>query len=126
MKIKVALIVQGIISVVFGLGFLFMPVQMMQPYNPGQELTELFYFQNRAYGIAILSFAVLCWMGLKITDKYAKRVLAFTIATLALLSGIVFIYGSASGLLSTIGWSQVVVEFIMAGLAISSLFRAEP
>ena len=126
MKIKVALIVQGIISVVFGLGFIIMPAQTMGPFSPGQELSAVFYFLTRGYGIAILSFAVLCWMGLKITEKYAKRVLAFTIATLALLSGILFIYGTASGLLSTIGWSQVAVEFIVAGLAISSLFRTEP
>ena len=126
MKVKVGLIVQGVLAVVFGLGFIIMPAQTMGPFSPGQELPEVFYFLTRGYGIIVLSVAVLCWMGLKITEKYAKRVLAAAISTWAFLNGILFIYGTASGIVSAFGWSQVAIEFIVAGLFISSLFRAEP
>ena len=126
MKIKVALIVQGIVSAVFGLGFIFMPAQTMGPFNPGQEMSEVFYFLTRGYGIVILSIAVICWMGLKITEKYAKRVLAVGIGSWALLNGVLFIYGTASGIVGAFGWSQVGLEFVLAGLFISSLFKAEP
>jgi len=126
MKIKVALIVQGIVSAVFGLGFIFMPAQTMGPFNPGQEMTEVFYFLTRGYGIVILSIAVICWMGLKITEKYAKQVLAVGIGSWALLNGVLFIYGTASGIVGAFGWSQVGLEFVLAGLFISSLFKAEP
>ena len=60
MKIKVALIVQGIISVVFGLGFIIMPAQTMGPFSPGQELSAVFYFLTRGYGIIVLSIAGVC------------------------------------------------------------------
>lgn len=126
MKIKVALIVQGIVSAVFGLGFIFMPAQTMGPFNPGREMSEVFYFLTRGYGIVILSIAVICWMGLKITEKYAKRVLAVGIGSWALLNGVLFIYGTASGIVGAFGWSQVGLEFVLAGLFISSLFKAEP
>jgi hypothetical protein len=65
-------------------------------------------------------------MGLKITEKYAKRVLAIGIGAWALLNGVLFIYGTASGIVSAFGWSQVGIEFVLAGLFISSLFRTEP
>lgn len=126
MKIKVALIAQGIVSGVFGLGFIFLPVQAMGPFGPTEQMTEVFYFLTRGYGILVLSISVLCWMGLKITEKYAKRVLAVGIGTWALLNGILFIYGIASGIVSSFSWTQVGLELILAGLFISTFFNPEP
>jgi hypothetical protein len=126
MKIKVALIVQGIVSAIFGLGFLFMPAQAMGPFHAGREVTELFHFLTRGYGIIVLSVVAMCWIGLKVTEKYAKRMLAIGIGAWGLLTAVLFIYGIAAGIISTAGWMIVGIEFVLAGLFISSLFRTEP
>ena len=126
MKVKVALIVQGIVSGLFGLAFLLMPAQAMGPFHAGREVTAVFHFLTRGYGIVVLSVVAICWMGLKITEKYAKRVLAIGIGAWGFFTAVLFIYGIAVGLISQAGWIIVGVELVLAGLFASTLFRKEP
>jgi hypothetical protein len=126
MKTKVVFVIQGILASLFGLSFVIFPEFAMAPFLGDRTVSASFFFLSRVYGAVIIGVAILCWAGLRITDVYAKRVIAAAIGTWALINGILFIFGTLGGAITSLGWSQVVLGFVLAALFGATFLTKQP
>lgn len=127
MKMKVVLVIQGILATFFGLSFLIVPEIGMQPFLVGGAGgSAVLYFLTRGFGASVIMIAVVSWAGLRLTDRYAKRIIAAAFGIWTLLNVVLFIHATASGIVPAFGWSQVGINSVMFLLYASTFFRSEP
>jgi ABC-type transport system involved in multi-copper enzyme maturation permease subunit len=106
--------VASIVAFVFGLGFIFMPVQLTSFY--AVTLNEGGAFIGQLFGAALLGFGVLNWFGRHFSDEQAQQGLAnaniagdgvgFIFALLAQLNG--------NAGVNALGWSTVLIYLLLA------------
>lgn len=127
MKMNVVLVIQGVLATLFGLAFLVVPRMGMQPFLfGGEEASATYYFLTRCFGASVIVVAVLSWAGLRLTDRYAKRIIAAAFGIWTLLTGLLFIFATASEIVTAFGWSQVGINFVLFVLYVSTIFRSDP
>jgi hypothetical protein len=64
--------------------------------------------------------------GVRLTDRYAKRIIAVAFGTWTLATGVLFVYATTTSIVSGFGWSQVGINFALFALHVSTFFRTEP
>ena len=104
----------AVVSIIFALGFIFMPAQLTGYYNV--TLNEGGVFIAQLFGAALLGFGVLNWTGRQFSDVQAQQgvenaniagdAVGFIFALLAQLGGV----GGINGL----GWSTVLIYLLLA------------
>jgi hypothetical protein len=114
MTLRNLLTVGSIVSLVFGLGFLFAAEQLTSFYNV--KLAAGGVFVAQLYGAALIAFGVLNWLGRDVTDAKGRQALVlanlvgeglgFVISLLAQLAG--------AGGVNSLGWSTVAIFFLIA------------
>jgi hypothetical protein len=112
MKLKVAFIVQAIVALPFGIGFVAVPELLMGPYINGTLTTE-YLFLTRLYGSKALGLGLLALLGIWFTELRAKRGLAYGLGLFTLSHCALFIIGSAQGILTSLGWMQAAITGII-------------
>ena len=112
MKLGNFLVVATIVSAVFGVALLFAPGQLTALY--GVKLTPATEVIGRIAGSAILGFALVFW-GLR-NQSGAEALKAGMMAGLIVngLDALILLHATATGLLNTLGWAQVVVNGLLA------------
>ena len=103
-----------VVSLIFALGFIFMPAQLTGYYNV--TLNEGGVFIAQLFGAALLGFAALNWSGRDLSDKQAQQAVenaniagdtvGFIFALIAQLNGV--------GGINALGWSTVLVYLLLA------------
>lgn len=104
----------AVVSIIFALGFIFMPAQLTGYYNV--SLNEGGVFMAQLFGAALLGFAALNWSGRDFSETQAQQAVenanlagdtvGFIFALLAQLSG-------STGV-NALGWSTVLIYLLMA------------
>ena len=106
--------IASIAAFVFGLGFIFMPVQLTGYYNV--TLNEGGAFVGQLFGAALIGFGVLNWFGRHFSDDQAQQGLLN--ANIA-IDGIGFIFSLLAQLggvpgVNALGWSTVAIYLLLA------------
>jgi len=106
--------VASVVAFIFGLGFVFMPVQLTGFYNVSLNAGGALIGQ--LFGAALLGFGVLNWFGKDFSDGQAQQGLAnanlaidavgFFFALIAQLNG-------STGV-NALGWSTVLIYLLLA------------
>ena len=104
----VALIVEAI----FGLGFIFIPAKMLEPY--GVILNETATTFARLFGSAILCFPVLLWFARKSDNMDFKKAAVYTLLFYFLVSGILLAIAQTAGMMNALGWAIISLHVIFA------------
>jgi len=104
----------AVVSIVFALGFIFMPAQLTGFYNV--SLNDGGVFIAQLFGAALLGFAVLNWFGRDFDDKQAQQAVenaniagdavGFIFSLMAQLTGM--------GGVNALGWSTVLIYLLLA------------
>ncbi len=102
----VALIVEAI----FGLGFIFIPAKMLEPY--GVILNETATTFAQFFGSAILSFPILLWFARKSENMDFKKAAVYTLLFYFLVSGILLIIAQNAGMMNALGWAIISLHVI--------------
>jgi uncharacterized membrane protein len=110
------MVIYAVITVVFAIGFVLAPGQMLSIY--GVEPDAPSRLIGQFFGAVLISLALLTWLARGFGNSEARRAIV-----LALLAGetvglIVALMGQLNGVLNVLGWSAVAVYLFFAlGLA---------
>jgi hypothetical protein len=112
MKVSHFLVIATIVAAVFGIAFLAMPTQLVALY--GVKLTPATEVIGRIAGSVILGFAIVFWSIRNQSGAEAVKgaMLAGLIANG--LDALILLHATATGLLNTLGWAQVVINGLLA------------
>ena len=112
MRLSSFLILNAVIALVFGIGFVLVPGTMGTLYGmtPGPEVN----LAGQFFGVELIAVGLLCWLARDVSDSAAQRamILAFLIADVIGL--IVSIMGTLSGVFNAVGWSAVVIYLVLS------------
>ena len=102
----VALVVEGL----FGLGFIFIPGKMLEPY--GVILNDTATTFARLFGSAILSFPIFLWFARKSENIDFKKAAVYTLLFYFLVSGILLVIAQVVGMMNALGWAIISLHVI--------------
>ena len=112
MRLSIFLILNAVIALVFGIGFVLAPGTMGTLYGmtPGPEVN----LAGQFFGVELIAVGLLCWLARDVSDSAAQHamILAFLIADVIGL--IVSIMGTLSGVFNAVGWSAVVIYLVLS------------
>lgn len=112
MKFNHLLIIAAVITLVFGLGFVLLPEQLLSLY--GITLTAAGIFIARLFGAALIGYAVLNWLIKDTEDAGARRAIAITGSMHAAIGFVVFLIAQLGGVLNALGWFNVAIYLLLA------------
>jgi hypothetical protein len=123
MPIASLLLVAGILSLVFGLGFLLIPAALLPMY--GIDPLPATVVMSRFFGVALLNLGVALYLVREVRDAAVQRglVLAGVVGCSAGLA--VAVMGQLNGVVNAMGWSTVAIYGALL-LGYASALRARP
>jgi len=112
MKLNVFLMIATLVAAVFGLAFLIVPAELVALYGP--RLNPAGVVVGRIAGSTILAFAIVYW-GAR-NSKGAETLKAVLVAACISngLDALIMAHATWTGLVSTMGWGQVVINGLLA------------
>jgi hypothetical protein len=111
-KLSNLFILNAIVALVFGLGFLIIPTTVGDLY--GVELSEAGYYVSRLYGAIILGLAVISWFARNAEKSDARDAVVYGFLVSWILGLAVTIYGQVAGILNELGWFNLVLFLIFS------------
>jgi len=112
MKLSALMIVNSIVAVVFGIGFVLAPGQVTSLYSP--EVGPTLNYVAQLFGAALLAFAVLTWAARNTPDSEARRAILLALFVGDGVGFVVALIGQIGGVMSALGWSTVVIYLLLA------------
>jgi hypothetical protein len=112
MGLNTLLVINAVVSAVFGLGFVLVPGQVVSLY--GIEESAALMYTGQLFGAALIGFAVLSWFARNATESEARRaiVLAFLIGDA--VGFFVSLIGQVGEVVNALGWSTVGLYLLLA------------
>jgi hypothetical protein len=108
------LTLKAIISLVFSIGLILLPLPLMSIF--GVPLTGSGVFIARLFGVDMLGIGFVCWFIRKATDKLVSDIILGLFVADA-IGSIVILAGQLSGMMNVLGWINVAVWlFLTLGL----------
>jgi FtsH-binding integral membrane protein len=107
MKLNTLFILNAIVALVFGLGFLLVPATLVSLYDV--TLSDEGIFVARLYGTVILGLAVLTWLVRNSGESEARGAIILAQLFIWAAGFVVLVYGQLSGLMNVLGWVMIVL-----------------
>jgi len=124
MTIKTFFAIFAVLSVLFGVGFVLAPGQVLSNY--GVESSPAIALMSRLFGGTLLAMAVILWSARDFHDAAAVRAVLIGTGIADAVNFVVATAATSSGTINALGWSTVVIYlcgavgaayFLMAGKA---------
>ena len=112
MKLNTLYIFNSIVAILFGLSFTLMPATVADFY--GAELTPAGLFVGQLFGLSLIGFAVLTWLGRAVTDAVARQAILTALFTSNLIGVVVSIINQLAGVVNALGWTTVLIYVLLA------------
>ena len=115
MKLSALLSISGVVSILFGIGFVAVPVAMLAQYcQCGAPPDPHLIFVARLYGAALIQIGVLAWFARNIVDSLGRGAIVLAGLVGMGIGFIVALHGQMHGVMTTLGWSTVVIYALLA------------
>ena len=111
MTAKLYLTISAIIAVLFGIGFILIPVRMGVLYGVIQNGTSI--LNIRFFGSALLSIAVISWLARDFRDWDAVRAVLIGSAVGDVFGGLVNLWGTFRGVMNGLAWSTTILYVLL-------------
>ena len=112
MKLSALMVINAIVAVVFGLGFVLVPGQVVSLY--GITADAPIQYVGQLFGAALLAFAALTWTARNVPDSEARRAILLALFIGDAFGFIVALIGQLGGVVTALGWSTVVIYLLLA------------
>ena len=112
MKISTLLVVYAAVSLIVGIGYLFIPELLLRPFDI--EITAELLYLTRLLGAAMLALAVLTWFTHNIGPGEARNAILLSLFVFEGLGFVLSLTAQLSGVLGALGWGFVGVFLIFA------------
>lgn len=118
MRLNTVLLVAAIIAGLFGLGFVFLPAQVLNVYGVTTDAYGL--WMARYFGVALLGIALLAWGTRGSHEVALRRSMAVMFAVTNAIGALVGLWNVLSPQGTTMIWSTVAIYALLAlGFALS-------
>ena len=112
MKLGNLLVLNAIVALVFGLGFLLVPGSVLSMYGatPGPQIN----LTAQLFAVELIHIGVLAWLIRNVADRLATRAIILAGLVANLLGLVISLIGTLSGIVNALGWSAVVIYIVLA------------
>ncbi len=112
MKLKNWMSAAGVICLVFGIGFVILPVTLLSFYGISTERGGI--LMTRLFGGAFIPLGLLLWFNRNTTEPTTQRAFAIALFVGNVIGVIVSLMSQLSGTANALGWSTVALYLIFA------------
>lgn len=112
MKLSKLLVVNAIVSGVFGIAFVLIPWQVLKFY--GVQADPALNYMGQLFGAAIFGFAVLSWSARKAGPSEARNAIVLALFIGNAIGFIVALIAQLGSVVNALGWSTVAIYLILA------------
>lgn len=113
MKLSYLFVLTAVIGVIFGLGFLLIPEQVLSYYGL-TDLSEQELPLARYFGAALLGYAVLTWLVKDAGPSSVRGHIVLALFVSHLLGLVVALWAQFSSAAVPLGWLNVVIYLVLA------------
>lgn len=113
MKLKHLLSITAVLGLLFGLGFVLVPGQVVTMF--GTTADKAMQHMARNFGSAMLSLAVLSWAARNAPDSVARRAIILALFVYFTLGSISIVYFQLTGIPNINGWFVLVLHVALGG-----------
>jgi hypothetical protein len=107
MTLKIYFSIFAVLSVLFGIGFVLAPAQVLANY--GVESTPALSLMSRLFGGTLLAMAIILWFAKDFRDQAAVRAVLIGSGIADAVNLVVALLGLTSGTINALGWSTVLI-----------------
>jgi xanthine/uracil permease len=112
MKLSTLMVVNAVVGLVFGTGFVLAPGESLALY--GHTSTPVLDYLAQLLGAALLTFAVLTWAARKAPDSDARRAILLALVVGYAIGFVLALIAQLKGVENTLGWSTVATYFLLS------------
>jgi hypothetical protein len=112
MKLKNLLMVNAIVSALFGLGFVLVPGQVYAIY--GVDMTDHLRYTSELFGAALIGLAVISWMARSAAPSTARSAIVTGFFVGESLGFIMALIGQFRDTAVSLGWLNVAIYLLIA------------
>lgn len=112
MKLSTLFAINAIVALLFGLGFLLIPEQVVELYDV--TLGEAGIFVANIFGAALLGFAAMTWLARNSTASEARNAIMWGLFIEHVVGFVFSLLAQTAGLMNAMGWSIVVIYGLLA------------
>ena len=107
MTIKTYFAIFAVLSILFGIGFVLAPGQVLSNY--GVENSPAIALMSRLFGGTLLAMAVILWSARDFHDEIALRAVLIGIGISDAVNFVVAVLATSSGTINALGWTTVLI-----------------
>ena len=107
MTIRTFFAILAVLSVLFGIGFVLAPAQVLANY--GIEHSPALALLGRLFGGALLTLGIILWLARDFRDDAAIRTVLVAALVGDAVNLVVATMGTLSGVVNALGWSTVLI-----------------
>ena len=125
MKLNNLLVLNAVIAIVYGIAFLLIPGSVLAMYGaaPGPQIN----LTGQFFAVELIHVGVLAWLIRNVSDGLAQRAIIIAGLVANLVGLVVSLIGTLTGVVSSFGWSAVVIYVVLAlGYAYFQFMRPRP
>jgi len=112
MKLSTLMVINTVISAVFGIAFVLIPWQVLSLY--GVQPNPALNFVGQLFGVSLVTFAVLTWSARNADDSNARKAIVIAFLIGDGIGFIVALIAQLGGVVNTLGWSTVAIYLFLA------------
>ena len=122
MKLNNLLIINAIVALIYGIGFVLVPTTVLSLYGMTQGTSEA--LAGQFFGVALIAIGLLTWFARNVTDSDSQRAIILSLLISDVIGVIVAVLGTVNGVMNAFGWSAVLIYLILAlGYAYFQFFK---
>jgi len=112
MKLSNLLAFNAVVALVFGIGFLLIPASVLAMYGaaPGPQIN----LTAQLFGSALIHVGLVAWLIRNVSDGLARRAIVTSGLAANLVGLVVSLIGTLGGVISSFGWSAIVIYVLLA------------
>lgn len=112
MKLSTFLSIVGVVAILFGIGFVAAPADVLAQYGITADRSVV--FMSRLFGGALINLGLLLWFARNIVDPLGRRSIVLAGLIGDVVGFFVALQGQMSGDVNALGWSTVIIYGLFA------------
>ena len=112
MKLSTFLSIVGVVAILFGIGFVAAPAEVLAQYGIAADRYTAFI--SRLFGVALINVGLVAWLARGIVDTLGRRSIVLAGLIGNVLGFLVALEGQINGLANALGWSTVLIYGLFA------------
>jgi hypothetical protein len=106
-------LINMLVCLVFGLGFVFLPVQVISLYG-NDVVGGQFKYVGQLFGSALLTFGFISWLARESLESKARDAIVMSFFIGDLIGFLIALINQLSGVVNAFNWSTVVIYLLLA------------